>query len=258
LENWLASQMASLAPLAKLEEASRDPEAGSEARALLLSLIEGHGHVTRETAGLEHLPKETRPFLRRLGVTFGALDIFAAALLKPAPRQLLHGLGADTRPLNPAMIPVIEGGSKLPSGYRRAGKQAVRIDIAEKIFRAAHDARGKSSRRKFILNPALAISTGLTPDSYHRLLGEAGFRRTAGRVLPEAAFGPPAPDQWEWRPSRGKITRPAAAKSSDRSGKRPEKTKAKTKAKTARRPAPAAKPAPNPGSAFAGLADLLR
>jgi len=254
LEGWLAGQMASLAPLAKLEEASRDPEAGSEARALLLSLIAGHGHVTRETAGLEHLPKETRPFLRRLGVTFGALDIFAAALLKPAPRQLLHGLGADKRPLNPAMIPVIEGGSKLPSGYRRASKQAVRIDIAEKIFRAAHDARGKSSRRKFILNPALAISTGLTTDSYHRLLGEAGFRRTAGRILPEAAFGPPAPDHWEWRPSRGKIARPAAAKSSDRSGKRPDKTKAKT----ARRPAPAAKVTPNPGSAFAGLADLLR
>lgn len=254
LESWLAGQMSALGPLAKLDEASRDPEAGSEARALLLSLIDGHGHVTREMAGLEHLPKETRPFLRRLGVTFGALDIFAAALLKPAPRQLLHGLGADKRALNPAMIPVIEGAKHLPSGYRHAGKQAVRIDIAEKIFRAAHDARGRSARRKFILNPALAISTGLTPDNYYRLLGQAGFRRTAGRPLAEGAFGPPAPDQWDWRPSRNKTAHPVPEKTRDKAGKRPDAHKKKPSSRSG----PAPEPKPNPGNAFAGLADLLR
>ncbi len=258
LENWLAGQMAPLAPLAKLEEASRDPGAGSEARALLLSLIAGHGHVTREAAGLEHLPKETRPFLRRIGVTFGALDIFAAALLKPAPRQLLHGLGADTRPLNSAMIPVMAGSRDLPSGYRHAGKQAVRIDIAEKIFRAAHDARGKSTRRKFILNPALGISTGLTQDSYVRLLGQAGFRSTPGRPLAEGAFGPPAPDQWEWRPSRSKDPRrPHAGRAAKPAND--QRSGAKKSANRIRpTPKPAPKPAPNPNSAFAGLADLLR
>ena len=252
LESWLANQMAPLAPLAKLEEASRNPEAGSEARALLLSLIAGHGHMTREAAGLEHLPKETRPFLRRLGVTFGALDIFAAALLKPAPRQLLHELGGDTRPLNPAMIPVIEGGPHLPSGYRHAGKQAVRIDIAEKIFRAAHDARGKVARRKFILNPALGISTGLTPDSYIRLLGQAGFRNTPGRALAVGAFGPPAPDQWEWRPSRNKAPRRPQTRTDAKTGHK------KPAQRTTAAPRPAPKTAPNPNSAFAGLADLLR
>lgn len=252
LEDWLAQQVAPLVPLAKLEDASRDPEAGSEARALLLSLIAGHGHVTREAAGLEHLPKETRPFLRRLGVTFGALDIFAAALLKPAPRQLLHGLGADTRPLNSAMVPVIEGGTQLASGYRHAGKQAVRIDIAEKIFRAAHEARGRSERRKFILNPDLGISTGLTPDSYVRLLGQAGFRNTPGRTLAAGAFGPPAPGQWEWRPSRGTIRRQPKAKMNGVSGpKKPAK-------RVSAAPKPAPKPALNPNGAFAGLADLLR
>lgn len=262
LENWLAGQLAALVPLAKLEEASRDPEAGSEARALLLCLIAGHGHVTRETAGLEHLPKETRPFLRRIGVTFGALDIFAAALLKPAPRRLLHALGADKRPLNSAMIPVIEGSRHLPSGYRHAGTQAVRIDIAEKIFRAAHEARGKSARRKFILNPALAISTGLTPGSYARLLGQAGFRSTPARALAQGAFGPPAPDQWEWRPSRGNDPRrnhtSAAAKpgKNQHGGSRKHASQPRSAPPPASRPVP--KPAPNPNSAFAGLADLLR
>ena len=201
LEEWLASKTAALEPMAKLEEASRDPAAGSEARALLIALLAGHGHVTREQAGLEHLPKETRPFLRRLGVTFGALDIFAPALLKPAPRQMLHALGRDRRPVHSAMVPVIAGTGQLPSGYRPAGEQAVRIDIAEKLFRAAHDARGRSGRRKFAIDPSLAISTGLTPDSYRRLMGVAGFRQLSARPLAEGAFGPPAPDMWEWRPA---------------------------------------------------------
>lgn len=260
LEAWLAHQTAPLSPLAKLEEASRDPAAGSEARALLLALIEGHGHVAREAAGLEHLPKEVRPFLRRLGVTFGALDVFAGALLKPGPRQLLHGLGFDARPLNTGMIPVIEGAGRLPSGYRLAGKQAIRIDVAEKIFRAAHQARGGGARRKFTLDPSLAISTGLTPDSYVRLLGQAGFRRIAGRALADGVFGPPAPDQWQWRPFRGKDDGAPATGQRKNSGRRehskdrkPDRTR-----QSAKSPSTSSRPAPDPHNAFAGLADLLR
>ena len=138
LESWLDRQLEPLGPLAKLEQAARDPQAGSQARALLLTLIAGHGFVTREQAGIEHLPKEMRPFLRKIGVTFGALDIFAPALLKPAPRQLLHALGIDRRSLQEAMLSVIPDAKKLPAGYRHAGTQAIRIDLAEKILRAAH------------------------------------------------------------------------------------------------------------------------
>ena len=72
--------------------------------------------VTRERAGIEHLPKEIRPFLRKTGVTFGALDIFAPALLKPAPRQLLAALGTDRRPLEDAMLPVIAAELNILSG----------------------------------------------------------------------------------------------------------------------------------------------
>ncbi len=207
LEGWLAKQIESIAPLGKMEDATHDSDAGSEARALLLTLIAGHGFVTREKAGLQHLPKEMRPFLRRLGVTFGALDIFAPVLLKPAPRKVLHAMGVDRRPLNDAMIPVIDGAGKHPSGYRPAGKQAVRIDIAEKILRATHDARAKTGKKRFFVDPALAISTGLTPDSYKRLLGAAGFRIHAAKALPEGAFGPATPDSCEWRPSRRKQER---------------------------------------------------
>ncbi len=227
MESWLAKQAEPLGGLAKMKAATQDSNAGSEARALLLTLIAGHGFVSREKAGLEHLPKEMRPFLRRLGVTFGALDIFAPALLKPAPRNILHAMGIDRRPLQEAMIPVIDGAGKLPSGYRPAGKQAIRLDIAEKIVKAAHETRAKASKKRFIIDPSLPISTGLTPDSIKRLYGAAGFRIHPARSLAENAYGPPGPDFWEWRPSRRKKQREAPAK-------------------------------PREGNAFSALADLVR
>jgi ATP-dependent RNA helicase SUPV3L1/SUV3 len=234
IERWLTARMQPLAPLAALMEASRDPAAGSEARALLLALIAGHGLATREEAGIAHLPKEARPFLRKTGVTFGALDIFAPALLKPAPRQLLADLGIDRRQLAPAMMPVIADARRLPVGYRHAGAQAIRVDFAEKIFRAAHEARAigqKGDRRKrFPLDLALATSIGLTADSIVRLLGQAGFRVLRARALTEGAFGPPRPDLWEWRPQH--LRQP-------------------------HRPAPISQP-PREGNAFAALAGLVR
>jgi len=213
LAAWLDTQLEPLEPLRKLAEAARDPEAGSQARALVITLIEARGVISREEAGLEHLPKEMRPYLRKLGVTFGALDIFAAALLKPAPRRLLHALGLDLRPLQEAMLPVLaEGGwakGRLPAGYRYAGAQAIRIDLAEKILRAAFDARAavtmahpKERNRPFRIDLALAVSVGLEADNARRMLGSAGFRCDRARILPEGAQGAPAPDRWHWRPRR--------------------------------------------------------
>ena len=234
IERWLTARMQPLAPLAALMDASRDPAAGTEARALLLALVAGHGLATREEAGIEHLPKETRPFLRKIGVTFGALDIFAPALLKPAPRQILTQLGIERRPLEPAMLPVIAE-CRLPAGYRHAGSQAIRLDLAEKIFRAAHEMRAVGQkgdrRRRFVLDLALPTSIGLAPDNLLRLLGQAGFRVHPARQLPEGQFGPPRPDLWEWRPQRLRQARQS-------------------------RPTPAAPPAD--GNAFAALAGLVR
>jgi len=213
LSAWLDKQLEPLEPLRKLAEAARDPEAGSQARALVITLIEARGVISREDAGLENLPKEMRPYLRKLGVTFGALDIFDAPLLKPAPRRLLHALGLDKRAVQEAMLPVLAEGSwakgRLPAGYRYAGSQAIRVDLAEKIFRAAFEARGtvlaahpKERNRPFRLDLALAVSVGLESENARRLLGSAGFRCERARPLAEGASGPPAPDRWYWRPRR--------------------------------------------------------
>ena len=213
LAAWLDKQLEPLEPLRKLAEAARDPAAGSQARALVITLIEARGVISREEAGLENLPKEMRPYLRKLGVTFGALDIFDAPLLKPAPRRLLHALGLDPRPLQETMQPVLAEGSwprgRLPAGYRYAGSQAIRVDLAEKILRAAFDARAavtaarpKERNPAFRLDMALSVSIGLEPDNARRLLGSAGFRCDRARALPEGAHGAPAPDRWHWRPRR--------------------------------------------------------
>jgi ATP-dependent RNA helicase SUPV3L1/SUV3 len=295
LATWLDAQLEPLAPLRKLAEAARDPEAGSQARALLITLIDARGVISREDAGLEHLPKEMRPFLRKLGVTFGALDIFAAALLKPAPRRLLHALGLDLRPLNEAMLPVLAEGAwakgRLPAGYRYAGAQAIRVDLAEKILRAAFDARAvvtaahpKQRNLAFRLDLALAVSVGLEMDNARRLLGSAGFRCDRARALPEGAFGPPAPDRWHWRPRRPgeavrddkrpprRDARKDAGQPRD-TGKSAEARPPRPKPEGSRpqRPARPAQPAPRPtprssgdtgparaGGAFDKLADLLK
>ncbi|MEM7780432.1 MAG: helicase-related protein [Pseudomonadota bacterium] len=209
LGDWLKAQLEPLAPLRAMAKAANDPEAGSEARALLVTLIDARGVIGRDKAGLEHLPKEMRPFLRKLGVTFGALDIFARDLLKPAPRQLLQALGLDSRPLQEAMLPVIAEGGPIPAGYRLAGKQLIRVDLAEKIVRAAFEARAKASENnpkvrntRFRIDLALPISIGLEQESAERLLGSAGFRLQRATALAEGVFGPPAPDGWIWRPKR--------------------------------------------------------
>nr|WP_066529414.1 helicase-related protein [Erythrobacter sp. CCH5-A1] len=213
LAAWLEAQLEPLAPLRKLAEAARDPAAGSQARALVITLIEARGVISREEAGLENLPKEMRPYLRKLGITFGALDIFDAPLLKPAPRRLLHALGLDLRAVQEAMQPVLAEGSwakgRLPAGYRYAGSQAIRVDLAEKILRAAFEARAKvvaahpkERNRPFRVDLALAVSVGLEAENARRLLGSAGFRCDKARALPEGAHGPAAPDRWYWRPRR--------------------------------------------------------
>lgn len=254
LGTWVKGQLAPLESLASLQAASKDPAAGTEARALLLNLIAGHGLATREQAGIVHLPKEVRPYLRKLGVVFGALDVFASALLKPAARTAFHKAGLDQRPLEEAMRSVLPGTRQVPAGYRPAGDQLIRVDVAEKLLRAAHETRSKKpDARSVRIDPALAISTGLSEASFQRLLGAAGFRLHRGRPLPEGAFGPAAPDSWSWRPNRPGA-KPAHQRA-DHKGSGKHRGKPHNHAK---QPPPAKREGPVPGNPFADLAKLVR
>ncbi|MET1756931.1 helicase-related protein [Novosphingobium sp. RD2P27] len=233
LEEWLQSLLKPLESLRQIEDASRNEDAGPELRAVLIGLVEAGGMIERTASGLERMDKTQRLRLARLGVKVGSLDIFVPAMLRPAAVQLWHQLQkaghspaeADTIPAG--MPPTLQSGRSGARGYRSLGKQMIRLDMAEKLLRDAHQVRTPVGRRPFVLDSSKAISMGLTQASYERLLRLAGFQPIQPRAMTEGAMGPPAPVRWRWRPAR-----PQA------------------------RPAPAA-PTPRQG-AFAGLADLVR
>lgn len=184
IERWFAERLAADLPdLAVLDALSRDAGAGGRVRALAGLLVEAGGLLPRRAAGalVETLDPNDRKRLRKAGVTIGTLDIFAPALLKPraaAARRALLGF-ADAPSEGATVLPRAAPGAALEHGFRPFGAQAVRIDLAERIAHAAHDARakkGKGGRTPFTPDPALATSMGLTPDTLARLMAQIGFQ----------------------------------------------------------------------------------
>lgn len=228
LEAWLDTVLQPLAALRKLDEASRSEEAGPDLRGLLIALVEAGGMMSREQSGVDKLDKQRRTMLARLGVRVGALDVFVPAMLRPAPIALWRELARVAGKTPPGSAPATAMPPALPArrgrrapGYRNLGKQLVRLDMAEKLLREAHEARGgnepgnRRGKGSFPLDPALAISMGLTDESYSRLLRLAGFHPVVPRPLAKEAYGPPAPVRWRWRPPRRQVrdTRPPPVRS---------------------------------------------
>ncbi|WP_299421177.1 helicase-related protein [Sphingomonas bacterium] len=194
LDRWLAAQVARHLPVfGQLDQILHDPVAGAPLRAAAAALLQAGGLLPRRAMGvqLEGLDPIARKRLGRIGVTIGTLDVFAPALLKPGAaqwRRLLVRL-ADAPREGATVLPRNALGADLPYGFRPLGQQAVRIDLVERIARAAHD--GRKGRAPFVLDPALATSIGLHPDTLARLMAQLGFRTAkpdaAGRV------------QWMWQ-----------------------------------------------------------
>ncbi|TCD06975.1 helicase [Erythrobacteraceae bacterium CFH 75059] len=202
LQRWLEAETAALAPLQGVLDAASDPGVPAAARAAFTRVASGFGHAPREGLVMAAQDRQTRAMLRRHGVHLGALDLFMPALLKPRARRLLHELGLDPRPTERTMPPVLAGPEQLFAGYRAAGSQLVRVDVAERLIRAAHDARAASRGGRPVLDRARAISAGLTEAGWHQLLQQAGFRLHRGQGPRPGAAGPPQPDRWSWRPQR--------------------------------------------------------
>ena len=193
-----------LAPLVTIEAVARDPQAGAALRALALRLVEA-GSVLPRGGALETLLPAQRERLRALGVRTGALDVFHPALLKPASLALWAVLAQVWGIVAPAasktLPPVLKSAGDL-AAYRTLGNESLRVDSAEKLLRAAHAKRVTAPRRRYALDPALAVSMGLSTAGYARLLRMAGFEVRAPRLLTSGFFGPAAPPLWQWRPPR--------------------------------------------------------
>jgi ATP-dependent RNA helicase SUPV3L1/SUV3 len=201
LAQWLATMLRRHLPaLIGLAEASRDPAATPALRVVAGELEAAGGLFPRSALRepLDALAPEERKRLRRIGITIGALDLFDPRLLKPGAarwRNALLGVRGKPGPLpreGASVLPRGAPGALLASGFRPLAAQAVRVDLVERIARAAHDAR--QGRTPFVPDPALATSMGVEPATFERLMAELGFRAVRG----EATEGP----VWVWQGRR--------------------------------------------------------
>lgn len=241
-----------LGPLLRLEQASRDAAIPVAARALFIRLVEQGGFVARDHVAdmIDALDPAARRLLRKHRLELGNLALFLPHMVRHtslALWQMLASLqGMDTpRPVPdglPARVP-LAGKQPCPWPYLALGNQALRLDLAERLLRAAHEQRLKQGAAikdtakpaGFTISDDQALSMGLTIESHHRLLRMAGF---APLPLPQAANDAAAPPQtWRWRGRRGADAR-----------------KAMPRRKAASPPVPV-RPAPRPENAFAVLAD---
>jgi ATP-dependent RNA helicase SUPV3L1/SUV3 len=193
-----------LAPLRRLAQASEAHDSGPDLRALLLRLIDGGGVLPRDRSGLDRLDPRQRDALRRLGVRIGGLDVFVPLALRPDVVRLwlrLAALRGMTATAPPDGLPPTVAGRDAPVGYRRVGREALRVDLADKLLQEAHRRRLGAAGRRVFLDPSRARSMGLSTAGYAALLRAAGFRLVMPRALPEGAMGPLAPPLWDWRPA---------------------------------------------------------
>jgi len=194
LDRWVAAQLARHLPVfGTLDACLRDAAAGAPLRAVAGALLDAGGLLPRRAIGaqVEALDPAARKKLHKMGVTIGTLDLFAPALLKPGParwRRMLMRLGEGPRD-GATVLPRNAPGADLPFGFRPLGQQAVRMDMVERIARAAHDSR--KGRAPFAPDAALATSMGIQPDTLARLMAQLGFRA--------ARPGDDGKPRWMWQ-----------------------------------------------------------
>ena len=286
LAAWFdAQKQKHLLPLVKMSESAADPAVPPVVRAVFAQLADAGGVIARTDldAALGHLDKDQRHLLRKAGIDIGVLDIYHPGLLKPGAARWRSALLAAriAKPCLPlpgpglTLLPLGEKPAQMGAriaGFRGFGDQMLRIDMAERMARAAHEAIAKNE--PFTATSPQIVSLGLNEPAFLALMRLAGFRpvepvapapvaETAEPVegAEPAEAAPPAPAGANWafrgrqkpRPDRqphaGKprAARPEGKPEGDR---RPSRDRGPRPASTGSTPAPA-------NNAFAGLADLL-
>jgi ATP-dependent RNA helicase SUPV3L1/SUV3 len=186
LERWVDSQVAThLKPLKRLGEASTDRSSTPGVRALGAMLTDAGGAVPRKSVAgaIGTLEQKDRQRLNRLKVRLGPLDVFVPSLLKPAAQLWRGALLAvrsgypmpDLPPPGAAVLPPDADPRGAALAYRRAGRQWVRLDLADRLAAFAHKVRSAGGDNP--LHAELATSIGLGEDSVAKLMAEVGFAR---------------------------------------------------------------------------------
>ena len=200
-ESWITAQLEKhLGRIVALYALSQDAAVDGNVRALAVQLAEeggiaGRGYVAD---ALRALPKEARGAARKGGIIFGALDVYHHAALKPAAAKWRAALFAarDDRAM-PEMPP--ESAVHLKAwnfanltdcrnaGYRKLGDEYLRIDLAERVIKKAHEARMQSGGQDavFAMDMTFATSLGLSEAGLNTLMHDAGFRKAQAEQAAE-------------------------------------------------------------------------
>ncbi len=187
-ENWIAAQLAkAMGGIVGLLELAQQADVDGNVRALAVRLADEGGIAGRHylADAIAALPKEARGAARKGGIVFGALDIYHHAALKPAAAKWRAALFAarDSRAM-PELPPesavhlkawnFANASEARNAGYRRIGDEYVRIDLAERVIKKAHEARGQGNL--FGMDMAFATSLGISEAGLKALMRDAGFR----------------------------------------------------------------------------------
>ena len=257
LSAWVEAQRQKhLLPLVKMQESAADPAVPPVVRAVFAQLADAGGVIARIDldAALSHLDKEQRHLLRKAGIDIGVLDIYHPGLLKPGAARWRSALSAAriAKPCLPlpqpglTLIPAGERPEQLGAriaGFRGFGEQMLRIDMAERMARTAHETIAKGEAFTH-LSPQV-VSLGLSEPSFLQLMRLAGFR--AVEAPPEGGVN------WAFRGRQKVRPHDARGPKKEAGGNRRAPAKRGDESRTA---APGATPAPA-NNAFAGLAELL-
>lgn len=187
-EQWIETQLAkAMGGIVGLQELAQQADIDGNVRALAVQLADAGGIAGRHylAEAIAALPKEARGAARKGGIVFGALDIYHHAALKPAAAKWRAALfaardGRSMPPLPPESAVHLKEwkfahpGEARNAGYRRVGNEYVRIDLAERVIKKAHEARGQSNN--FSMDMAFATSLGLSDAGLKALMRDAGFR----------------------------------------------------------------------------------
>ena len=204
-EAWIEAQLAkAMGGIVGLQELAQQADIDGNVRALAVRLADEGGIAGRHylADAIAALPKEARGAARKGGIVFGALDIYHHAALKPAAAKWRAALFAarEGRPM-PELPPesavhlkdwrFAHPGEARNAGYRRIGDEYVRIDLAERVIKKAHEARGQANL--FGMDMAFATSLGISEAGLKALMRDAGFRPADAPVaeVEEAAEPPP-------------------------------------------------------------------
>lgn len=198
-EAWIQTQLAkNMGGLMALNQLASDAATDGVVRALAARLADAGGIAGRQFLAdtLQALPKEARGAARKAGIVFGALDVYHHAILKPAATRWRAALFAA---VNETSMPELPPESAVHlkewnfasaadcrnAGYRKIGNEYVRIDLAERVIKKAHEARGQAL--EFGMDMAFATSLGLSEEGLNALMRDAGFKPAVPKLAEAGA-----------------------------------------------------------------------